>query len=265
VGDLFMRTRHFRQAVQQFERVRALVPHDVLSRLWLARIYVTARQPDRALPVLAELRERAQSPTFSATNRNELIALEARAFFAKNEPARGIQLLESALARATNDLHLFMLASSAYFDNGLYSNALDTLERFARIAPDNPFAVFNQGVVWMRLGDYPKAVSAFSRVCQMDTNSHVARLYRAICLLRQDRLDDAAADFETLRRALPTMYQVYYGLGEICYRRKDTNGALKHYESYLACAVTSPTNAPPNPDEIRFVAQRVAELKGSHR
>lgn len=265
VGDLFLRTRHFRQAVQQFERVRSLVTNDVLSRLWLARIYVTARQPERALPILAELRERSERFNLSATNRNELLTLEARALFARNEAPRGIQLLESAMARATNDLHLFMLASSAYFENGLYSNALGALERFLRVAPDNPFAVFNQGAVWMQLGDYRKAIAAFSRACDLDTNSHVARLYRAICHLRQDRLEEAAADFEALRRALPTMYQVYYGLGEICWRRKDTNGALRHYESYLACAVPSPTNTPPNPDEIRFVARRVAELKGNAR
>jgi tetratricopeptide (TPR) repeat protein len=265
VGDLFLRTRHFRQAVQQLERVRALLPNDALSRLWLARVYVTARQPDRALPVIAELRERAERFTASPTNRNELLTLEARAYFARNELQRGIELLESAMARATNDQHLLMLASSAYFDNGLYSNALATLERFARVAPDNTFAVFNQGVVWMQLGDHRKAVAAFSRVCEMETNNHIARLYRAICHLRQDRLDEAAADYEALRRALPTLYQVYYGLGEICYRRKDTNGALQHYESYLAYAVPTPTNTPPNPEEIRFVTRRVAELKGANR
>ncbi|MCX8091485.1 MAG: tetratricopeptide repeat protein [Verrucomicrobiae bacterium] len=263
LGDLFMRTRHFRQAVQQFERVRQLLPDDAISRLWLARLYVTARQAERALAIITELRARPDSPALSQTNRNELLALEARALLTQNQRQRAVQLLESAIARATNDLHLLMLASSTYFDHGLYSNALTTLERFLRVAPDNPFAVFNQGAVWMQLGDYRQAVAAFSRVWDMDTNSYVALLYRAICHLRQDRLDEAAADFETLQRRLPTMYQIHYGLGEICYRRRDTNNALKHYETYLACAVPSPTNAPPNPEEIRFVAKRIAELKGN--
>ena len=56
----------------------------------------------------------------------------------------------------------------------------------------------------------------------------------------RDQLDDAALkDYEALQRQFPKAHQIYYGLGEIAYRRKDTNTAIRHYEAYLS-------NAPPN-------------------
>jgi hypothetical protein len=70
-----------------------------------------------------------------------------------------------------------------------------------------------------------------------------------------DRLDDARKDYEALQQQVPKAYQVYFGLGEIAYRRKETNAAIQHYETYLSNAVTNST-------EAQFVEKRLKELKG---
>ena len=74
--------------------------------------------------------------------------------------------------------------------------------------------------------------------------------------LRSEQLDAAQADSEALQKAYPKAFQVYYHLGEMAYRRKDTNAALRNYELYL-------TNAPPNTQQSQFVAGRIKELKPS--
>jgi len=74
--------------------------------------------------------------------------------------------------------------------------------------------------------------------------------------LRSEQLDAAQADSETLQKAYPSAFQVYYHLGEMAYRRNDTNAALRNYGLYL-------TNAAPNTKETRFVAGRIKELKPS--
>jgi outer membrane protein assembly factor BamD (BamD/ComL family) len=89
----------------------------------------------------------------------------------------------------------------------------------------------------------------------LETNNYTAVLYRAIASLRAGKLDDALRDYEVIQRQFPKQHQVYYGLGEIAYRNKDTNTALRHYESYLS-------NAPPDLAEANFVAGRIRELRG---
>ena len=88
------------------------------------------------------------------------------------------------------------------------------------------------------------------------SESHVrAVLYRAIAGYRSDKLDEAQKDYEFVQRQYPKLPQISYGLGEIAYRRKDTNTAIRNYETYL-------TNAPPSTTESKYVGERLAELKG---
>ena len=102
--------------------------------------------------------------------------------------------------------------------------------------------------------NYDEAIKSFDRVISLETN-YTATLYRAIASLRSGKLDDAVRDYETVQRQFPKQHQIYYGLGEIAYRRNDTNAALRHYESYLS-------NAPPDLAEATFVANRIRELRG---
>jgi tetratricopeptide (TPR) repeat protein len=74
--------------------------------------------------------------------------------------------------------------------------------------------------------------------------------------LCSEQFDAAQADCETLQKAYPNTFQVYYHLGEMAYRRNDTNAALRNYQLYL-------TNAPSNTQKAQFVAGRIKELKPS--
>ena len=88
----------------------------------------------------------------------------------------------------------------------------------------------------------------------LDTNNYSALLNRAIASLRADKLEPAQQDYEVLQKAFPTAFQIYFGLGEIAWRRKDTNAAVRNYQLYLA-------NAPTNSSEAKLVSARLQELK----
>jgi len=83
---------------------------------------------------------------------------------------------------------------------------------------------------------------------------NTALLNRAIAYLKSGKLDEAQQDYETLQKSFPTAYRIYYGLGEIAYRRKDTNAAIRNYQLYL-------TNSPPNPRKSISVRDRLKELR----
>jgi tetratricopeptide (TPR) repeat protein len=128
-----------------------------------------------------------------------------------------------------------------------------------KITPTNTTALVNRGLAFFRLGAYDLAIPPLTRVLTLETNTpnyYAALLNRALSHLRSEQFDAAQADSENLQKAYPNAFQVYYHLGEMAYRRKDTNAALHNYELYL-------TNVPPNTKEAQFVAGRIKELKPS--
>jgi len=245
-----------------FERVRAFSPSNLSSRLKLIQLDLLARLPDQALELVREIRNHPDLFTLNRTNHNDLLGFEGRAYYLKNEPERAEKLFQRAAKLSPDDQHLLITATGVYFENRAFTNALATLDRLLDISPDSTYALINKGVVYMQLNEFDEAIKNFTHALTVSTNDYTPRFYRAACEARADQLDAAQQDYEILQRAFPTMYQVYYGLGEVSYRRKDTNAAIANYEKYLACAVTSPTNAAPFPEEVGLVRGRLAELKG---
>ena len=101
---------------------------------------------------------------------------------------------------------------------------------------------------------FPQAIAPLTQVLTLQTNNYSALLNRAIAYLRSDNFDASQRDYEQLQKAFPTAYQIYYGLGEIAWRKKDTNSAIRNYELYLA-------NTQTNSAEAKFVTGRLNELK----
>jgi tetratricopeptide (TPR) repeat protein len=254
-GYTFVRGGYYRQAAQAFDRVRVLSPADAASRMWLAQLNLLARLPDKTLELTQEVRNHPERFTLSSTNRNELLVLEAGARYARNEPGKAVQILEAALEQSPRDEHLLAATAGVYFQNGQYSNALATFNRHLKLAPDNPTLLVKKSLCCMQINAFDEAIPSLTRALALETNNHTAQSYRAISYLRTDRLEAAQKDYETLQRAFPKAFQVYYGLGEIAYRRKETNAAIGYYEAYL-------TNAVPTTDESKFVGNRLKELKG---
>ena len=253
-GYVFARGGLIRQAAQAFARVRVLSTNDLGSRLWLAQLNLNRKLPDQTLELAREIRDILKS-SGDTTNFADLFTLEASAYFAKNEPGTATRLIENSLAKQPESIPVLAAACRTYADNGQYTNALALTQRILRLAPNDPNALLNQGCFQVQLNAFSDAVASFNQVLTLEATNSTALFYRAIAQLRGDQLDAALRDYEALQQQYPKAHQMYYGLGEIAYRRKDTNTAIRHYEAYL-------TNAPPNNPESAFVAGRLQELKG---
>ncbi len=106
----------------------------------------------------------------------------------------------------------------------------------------------------LRMGKNDVAIASLSRAISVKTNDYLARWDRAIAYLRTDKLEEARSDYEVLQTVYTNSVPIYYGLGEIAWRQKDTNAAVKYYQLYL-------TNAPPQSAEAKFVGERLKQLK----
>ena len=243
-----------RQAIAGFNRVCQLAPENLPARLWLAQLYLLNQLPAPAFKALQEPLDRPARFGLNESNSIELNVLASAAHFQKNEIPQGIGLLEREIDRHPDDTNLLTAATQAYFMRGLYTNALHLIERRLTQTPDDPQWLFGKGYANLQISNYSQAVTAFTRVLEISTNDPSARFNRAIAYLQSDRLTEARADYAALQSTYTNAFQVAYGLGEVAWRERQTNEAVRNYQIYLA-------NAPTNAAELNLVRDRLKQLR----
>lgn len=251
----------YRQAATEFERVHALAPDHLYASLWLAQLYVLGQMPEPALKVIDEIH--SQTPHLPRTNAMELLYVEMSANLAKKDAKAAEDAALKVLEKYPSDEEVISSAAQVFMNFRAYTNALPLLDRQLALAPDDLNALASKGLASVQVGAYAEAITALSRVLNVETNAasdlHTQALFgRAVASLKSGKLDDAKRDYEALQRTFPTAYQVYYGLGEIAFDRKETNAAIRNYELYL-------TNSPPNPEEMKNVEERLKQLEPPKR
>jgi tetratricopeptide (TPR) repeat protein len=256
IGVVFVTQNGFmRQAVEPFTRVRQLVPNNLAARLWLAQIYLASRLPDRALDALADPLAKPATFSLNATNSTELNTYAAAAYFQKTNIARASEFLELEISRHPDNNDLLKIAAQAYVANGLFAKALHVIDRKLQLTPDDPTWLFGRGYAYIQMKNYEAAIAAFTRLLAIQTNNPDALFNRAIANLKSDRLDDARADYRQLQLTFTNSFQIDYGLGEIAWRKHETNEIVKNYRLYLATANT-------NTAEAKEIIQRLQEIQG---
>jgi hypothetical protein len=234
----FLKAGLFRQSAQQLERVNALAPDELLPRLLLGDLYARARLPDQTLQIVAAIRSHAAFQPLGATNAVELAFLEAEAWYGKTNRAKAEGIIDALLAAHPNDVPLWDRAGAALAANQSYTNALRVVNQQLQATPNRVAALVNQGTLFSLMGDFSHAIPPLTRALSL-TNSPEARLSRASVYLRASQLDAAQADYQALLRDFPGAYGAYYLLGEIAWRKADTNAAVASYRQFLASATNA--------------------------
>jgi tetratricopeptide (TPR) repeat protein len=252
---LVAQNRLNRQAVAPLARVRELEPDNLDARLWLGQIFVLSHLPDRALEVLRDPLEEPGKFSLAVSDATELNVIAATAYFQKDDLARGKQLLEAEIARHPADDALRNAAVQVYVNRNLFTNALELIDHKLRLTPDDPAWLLGKGRVLIQAKAYDEAIDALSRALSIQATNSSVLFARAVAYLNSGRLDAARADYKTLRQSLTNSFQIDYGLGEIAWRKHETNEAIANYQRYLA-------NTDTNSGEATNIIQRLRELKG---
>jgi tetratricopeptide (TPR) repeat protein len=243
-----------RQALIAFTRVQQLEPDFLHVRFLLAQIYIFNRLPDGALEALQQPLLHPEAFGLSETNSTELSILAAGAYFQKDDATRAVQLLEAEISRHPTNTDLLIAAAKAYTLRGLFTNALKVVDLKLKSSPDDPAWLLNRGYLRIQLKHYGEAIADLNRVLVLQTTNSRALYFRASAYLASDDLTAARADFETLQQSFANSFQVAYDLGEIAWRKHDTNEAIRNYAIYLA-------NANTNTAEATNIIQRLREFR----
>ncbi len=257
-GRVFVSNNLYRQAAAQFARVIALAPENLFARIWLAQLYVTSRLPDKALDLVEQIREQPNLRDVARTNRTQLLFVETAAHLAQNDVKGAEAAVQAAMRQFPGDERLLATASQVYMRYGCYSNAILTMDQQLALSPTNLNTLLNKGYAYIQAGAFEQAIAPLTQVLAGQTNNYSALLNRAISNLRANKLEAAQRDYEVLQKSFPTAFQIYFGLAEIAWQRKDTNAAIRNYELYLA-------NAKTNTAEAKLVSERLKELKPGAR
>jgi tetratricopeptide (TPR) repeat protein len=233
LGMGFAEAKMRRQAGQQFDRVKALVPSDLSVRLTLGNLFNTYARPELALGIVAEIQADPELRPLGLTNEVEVALLEARAYLTATNRATAQGIIYALLATHPGDSALLARAVTTFADYQCYSDAIRLTDRQLQLTPDDPAALANKGILCVLTGDSSNAIPTLTRSLSL-TNTYVTRLNRAIAYLRTGRLDAAEADYQALLQQFPTAYRVSAMLGEVALQRKDTNTAIRYYEHYLS-------------------------------
>jgi len=253
-GRTFAGNSLYRQAAAQFDRAQTLDPENLVARLWLAQLYILSQMPDAALKLVEHVRSRPDLLDAARTNRTELLFVETSAHLAQRDVGGAEATVEATLRQYPGAEDLLATATQVYMRYGCFSNALTTIDQQLALAPTNVITLVNKGYACIQVGAFERAIAPLTQALTLETTNYSALLNRAIAYLRADKLDNAQQDYEVLQKAFPTAFQIYYGLAEVAWQRKDTNAAILNYELYLA-------NAPTNTTEATLVSERLKELK----
>ncbi|HWH71781.1 MAG TPA: tetratricopeptide repeat protein, partial [Candidatus Sulfotelmatobacter sp.] len=259
-GRAFARSGNYRQAAHEFTRVKKLAPDNLSARLYLAQISLLSQMPDAALQEVQTIQ--ADLASACQTNFIELLSIQTSAHLVKNDPDGAKAVVQKALTTYPTNTDLLATFAQVYMNFGHYSNALEILERQIKVQPNSPEALINKGFACLQMKAYQQAITPLTLALSLETNNTSDTYYRAlfnraIAYLQsdnRDNLDKAQQDYEVLQKAFTNAFRVYYGLGEIAYRKTNNAAAIKNYQLYLA-------NAQTNTEEATNVLARLAELK----
>ncbi len=289
----FAAGNNYRQAVENLTRVEALAPDELAPRLWLAHLYNIKGLPDEALKEVQKIHARPDLFGSPATDYADILFVEAsahllkgdangaaaavkkaldsapaddylrsmavRAYLRYNYCSNAIGLIEQRLKANPNDTNWLAVASQAYIQAGDYTNALNRIDHDLSLLPQNATALCNKGFVLIRMHAFEKAIPPLKEAVSLDSTNLNARLNLAVAYLGDNQLEAARKTYLAMPKQAAHMFPVLYGLGEVAYRRRDTNAAIRYYQACLSNAVSA--GDPRIQHELDAARARLKELR----
>lgn len=241
----------FEEAEKMLRTARQRYPQSRVINDTLLQIYLESSRMTNALALVDEQLRQKPDSTELLLNR-ALISLKIPDY--DQAGASVAKVLKSD----PNNLRALLVNSTILVQTRSYPEALAVLERVLKLDPDNVEALLTKSAVLIETKSYGESLGPLDRVLGLQPENQAALLNRAIANLQNGRLDAASRDYETLRKMLPTLHSIYYGLGEIAYQRKDYPAALRQYDAYLKFA-------PAGSKEAEAIQERVQQMKSAGR
>ncbi len=243
-----------RQAALAFARCVELAPTWPEPNLWLAQTLVNEQNFAGAVRVTDAVQP-ANLPS-DGGGLAQYLFCRATALQGLNQTNEAARCISEFVASHPEQKDILSIAARLYMQQMAYQPALGVLGQLLRHEPDKLEYLANKGLAEIQLSQYDQAIGTLTEALALAPNNQIVKLNRAIAGVRAGRLEPAWADYQDLLARSPNSAKVLFGLGEIAWRKHDTNAALGFYEQ---CS----TNNLPDLADRRLVLQRLQQLKGA--
>ncbi|HSY20176.1 MAG TPA: tetratricopeptide repeat protein [Candidatus Acidoferrales bacterium] len=253
LGSVWLSANWPRQAWQEFERARRLVPGAVIPQLAEAELYSRSRFDAEVFEMVGRMRPFITNSPDGQILEVELAMLEAKSWISLTNAAQADKILENLLLAHPESPAFSEMVFKAYLSFGEVTNALAITEAQLAKMPDNVAALNNRAALLIHINNAAPAIPLLDHALSL-TNIPSIRLNRAIAYLQVTNLAAAEQDYTLLLDSAVDQFTVHYGLAQIALGRGDTNLAVQHLDLCLS-------NAPAGSLKWRDVRARLDALK----
>ena len=255
MGTAFQQIGQPLQAAQQYERALMLAPGAPVPGFALAELYIQLGFPDRARPLINQLRDEAKTLPANHAAHLELDLLEASAWLSQTNVTIARSILQSVLRQHPDDAQIVNRVVGAYLTFGYYTNALQLVNARLSRSPDDVPSLELQAAILIQSGRAAFAIPVLDHVLSL-TNLPAARANRATAKLACQDFTGAEKDYRELEESGAEAGLACYGLAAIAEHRHDTNQAADYLRLCL-------TNTPPETPLWREASGRLWMLAPS--
>ena len=183
--------------------------------LVLATAAIAADATWFAQPGVAAQTPRRQRAAPGRTEMTDVRLVEASTALYAGDPDRTLQLAKAFLQQHPKDVEGSVLAARAHIARDEYRAAYDLLRQALAADPRSVDALYYLGIVTSQM-----AIGELDRLYRLAPDSARVHQLMAESLKLQDKLAEAAAEYELALRASPNLLEALIGLGEI--RREES-------------------------------------------
>lgn len=185
------------QARERFESLLRRDPRNVAALSALSKLAAQAGREGEARTLLRRAHDA------DPTALEPALAL-AESLLKADRPGEALPLLAAAAERHGADARLLDLQSSTLLRTGQVQQALDAIERRARLEPRSGPLQARLAAVRAAAGDVDGAIAALRAAGELDPGAAVDQTATVVSMLGTNRRDDAARIARLLRRQAPT-------------------------------------------------------------
>ena len=194
-------------------------------RVMRTPLFTRSLTPPTPLPALTELRSNHEAHPGSAKTAIDL----ADALDKRGNIEGALNALQRSIDAGADAVALRCARARLLSGRLRYDDAEAELRRAAKVNPDDPDVLLQQGILACRRAKWRDAVEPLERVARLDPRSSQAQFYLGEALSKIDRLEGALGCYQRAAELEPGNYRALKGVGIVLDRMGRPGDAAEFY------------------------------------